>query len=1114
MTITIENVIELINGLNDPKLNKHYENKLEEITNEIGFGVVLAKLASDKQFDMVHRQFSGILLKKHISKHWNEFNDSQSDEEGDDNLNEHEKIQLKKMKLQQQQQQPKEYRILTKEEKTEIKKLLSPCLSDPSSKIRTAIAMCIAKIGAYEWPHDWPELVDELIGCLNRVNSSNDTNNNNDLLHGVIRCLELLCDPQDGNISEEQIEILIKQVYPVFSELLGKDIDPMIHIRIINVFRSTVTHLTFMKGVTKGLSKALFPFISTWVPIFTGHLSRVLDLGSAHINHYFTIMSAMVEIFTMLIQDFPKKTSKYIQEILPPIWTLFNNCYPIYEKVEINPVHGIVSNFVEEGITKIDRLVSSIFDFMQQIVSNQTLAPLFKPFLKPIFANSIQYMQMNYELVELWDSDPNLFLENEDDTTYTPRVVSTSLVQSMCETYKSDGSKYLFEVISETLIKAQEEKNKNTNSWWKIREAALVALCDSSLQLSKIKQFDAVSFLSTNLIQDFQGTLNENDQGALILRGRSLICASKFAKLVDPSISLPFFNQAVILITQNIPVTLKLTAVMAIGSFAPKISPQSIVDYIPSTVQALISMINQLSEDSLLLVLDCIKMLVRIDKDITGKLEPLLIPHLSQAWINYGNDPMFSDALKEIFQIICACPKSYPGILQRMIPTLNIILSDYTNPMYNPIADSAADVLSLLIANVDQQIDSFLLDQLFSPILNILLTCDCEANRGILKASLCTLLPFVYKTSSDLLLKWTFTSASNTQSATPPPTPTPTTTPTTTTTTTTNGLHGLFLVLRRILFETDELVHVEVPSIISALLVKHSEIIGAQTVPLFESTLQAFYNCKLPSTKRAFSSVFARLIIQHKTTIIDYLAAIPGPNGNGSALVFVLNEWQKYHLEMTSKLENNVSVVAMCTLVSLNDPRLESINIDGRQIIPDRSTRDIRRKKSQYNGGLNEEWTKVNLFNKIMENLLETVKLEKEELAKNSNGTANSTPQDHHDSDEEYDDDNEDEDDEDDEETTSKRYPNVDENGFAPAEEYAHMIDYAGDDDNDDLAQYLQDEFTEDAFEIISKSDLIYHIELLKYLSDFFTNLSKNSPSIFTIVAPLLNEFKLQSFGN
>ncbi|KAN0049930.1 hypothetical protein ACTA71_003028 [Dictyostelium dimigraforme] len=1097
MTITIENVIELINGLNDPKLNKHYENKLEEITNEIGFGVVLAKLASDKQFDMVHRQFSGILLKKYISKHWNEINDSQSDEEVDDNLEEHEKIQLKQMKL---QQQPKEYRILSKGEKTEIKKLLSPCLSDPSSKIRTAIAMCIAKIGAYEWPHEWPELVDELIGCLNRVNTNNDGNNNNnnnngnnnDLLHGVIRCLELLCDPQDGNISDEQIETLVKQVYPVFSELLGRDMDPMIHIRIINVFRSTVTHLTYMKGITKGLSKALFPFISTWVPIFTGHLSRVLDLNSPHINHYFTIMSAIIEIFTMLIQDFPKKTSKYIQEILSPIWTLFNNCFPIYEKVEINPVHGIVSNFVEEGITKIDRLVSSIFDFMQQIVENQTLSQLFKPFLKPIFANSVQYMQMNYELVDLWDSDPNLFLENEDDTTYTPRVVSTTLVQSMCEVYKSDGSKYLFEVISETLIKAQEEKNKNNKYWWKIREAALVALCDSSQQLSKIKQFDVVSFLSTNLIQDFQGAINENDedQGPLILRGRSLICASKFAKLVDPSISLPFFNQAVILITQNIPVTLKLTAVMAIGSFAPKISPQSIVDYIPSTVQALISMINQLSEDSLLLVLDCIKMLIKIDKDITGKLEPLLVPHLSQTWINYANDPSFADALKEIFQIICACPKSYPGILQRMIPTLNIILSDYSNTMYNIIADSAADVLSLLMARVDQQIDSFLLDQLFAPILNILLTCDCQANRGILKASLCTLLPFVYKTSSDLLVKWTFTPI--TQPGSP-----------------INGLHALFLVLRRILFETDELVRVEVPSIISALLIKHSEIIGAQTVPLFETTLQAFYNCKLPSTKRAFSSVFARLIIQHKTTIIDYLAGIPGPNGKGSALVFVLNEWQKYHLEMTSKLENNVSVVAMCTLVSLNDPRLESITIDGRQIIPDRSTRDIRRKKSQYNGGLTEEWTKVNLFIKIMENLLETIKLEKEELAKNSNGTANSTPQDHHDSDEDYEE--EDEEDEEDEETTSKRYPNVDENGFAPAEDYAHMVDYAGEDD--DLAEYLQDEFTEDTFEIISKSDPIYHIDLLKYLSDFFTNLSNNSPSIFTIVAPLLNEFKLQSFG-
>jgi hypothetical protein len=54
----------------------------------------------------------------------------------------------------------------SKEEKAQIRAALPAGLHDPDSKIRTAIAMAIAAVANWDWPQDWPGLLENIVTSI------------------------------------------------------------------------------------------------------------------------------------------------------------------------------------------------------------------------------------------------------------------------------------------------------------------------------------------------------------------------------------------------------------------------------------------------------------------------------------------------------------------------------------------------------------------------------------------------------------------------------------------------------------------------------------------------------------------------------------------------------------------------------------------------------------------------------------------------------------------------------------------------------------------------------------------------------------------------------------
>jgi importin-9 len=101
-----------------------------------GYGIYLAELTLDDTLDLGLRQLASIMLKKYVDDHWCLDDDDQT-------------------KL-----------IASDQAKQAIKNIIPKGLYSNNSKIRNTVAYTISSIAGYDWPQDWVELFDIIVGCL------------------------------------------------------------------------------------------------------------------------------------------------------------------------------------------------------------------------------------------------------------------------------------------------------------------------------------------------------------------------------------------------------------------------------------------------------------------------------------------------------------------------------------------------------------------------------------------------------------------------------------------------------------------------------------------------------------------------------------------------------------------------------------------------------------------------------------------------------------------------------------------------------------------------------------------------------------------------------------
>lgn len=127
----------------DPAARTAAEQQLSGGANQPQFGVLLCQVVVSPEVDSGLKQLAALVLKKYIKEHWDETN---------------------------RKFQPP---VAPENAKHLIRQGLLPGLADDSSKLRTAVGMCIAEICKTDWPQQWPGLLHWLVAQIQERQNPN-----------------------------------------------------------------------------------------------------------------------------------------------------------------------------------------------------------------------------------------------------------------------------------------------------------------------------------------------------------------------------------------------------------------------------------------------------------------------------------------------------------------------------------------------------------------------------------------------------------------------------------------------------------------------------------------------------------------------------------------------------------------------------------------------------------------------------------------------------------------------------------------------------------------------------------------------------------------------------
>ncbi|KAF6073340.1 importin 9 [Phyllostomus discolor] len=871
--------------------------KVLEVTEE--FGVHLAELTVDPQGALAIRQLASVILKQYVETHWCAHSEKFRPPE------------------------------TTERAKAVIRELLPGGLRESISKVRSSVAYAVSAIAHWDWPEAWPQLFSLLMEML----VSGDLN----AVHGAMRVLTEFTREVTDTQMPLVAPVILPEMYKIFT--MAEVYGIRTRARAVEIFTTCAHMICNMEELEKGAAKVLvLPVVQRFTEAFVQAL-QVPDGPAADSGFKMEVLKAV----TALVKNFPKHMVASMQQILPIVWNTLTESAAFYVRTEVNYTEEVEDPVDSDGeVLGFENLVFSIFEFVHALLENSKFKSAVRKALPDLLYYVTLYMQITEEQIKVWTANPQQFVEDEDDDTfsYTVRIAAQDLLLAVATEFQNESAAALAAAATRHLQEAEQARSGGAEHWWKVHEACMLALGSVKAVLADgVKsgrvQFDMHGFLTGVVLADLSLSVSP------FLLGRALWAASRFTVAMSPELIQQFLQATVSGLHETQPPSVRISAVRAIWGYCDQLkaseSTHVLRPFLPSVLDGLIHLAAQFSSEVLNLVMETLCIVCTVDAEFTASVESKICPFTIAIFLKYSNDPVVASLAQDVFKELSQIEACQGPMQMRLIPTLVSIMQAPADKLPAGLCATAIDILTTVVRNTKPPLPQLLVCQAFPAVAQCTLRTDDNAtmqNGGeCLRAYVSVALEQVAGWHDE------------------------------------QGHSGLWYVMQVVsqLLDprTSEFTAAFVGRLVSTLIAKAGRELGESLDQILRAVLSKMQQAETLSVMQSLIMVFAHLVHTQLEPLLEFLCSLPGPTGK-PALEFVMAEWTSRQHLFYGQYEGKVSSVALCKLlqhgINADDRRLQDIRVQGEEA---HSTDEGVRTRSKAAKNP-ERWTNIPLLVKIL----------------------------------------------------------------------------------------------------------------------------------------------------
>ena len=731
---------------------------------------------------------------------------------------------------------------------------------------------------------------------------------------------------------DDRLSKATPQIMPVLLDLYRSNWSETIRDKIIEVAGMCLECLSWADGIDNELVEAALA--ANWWSWF----SLLSECISSTVSSISTKQRTL-KLLTCFYRDFPHFSQPWIAGMVPVVWVLMYSLIPVYVERTVCNKEVCGNASMNDEATGVEGLAAQLLELISSVVvrpgRNESLLKELSNFVNSL----LWYMMLTLDQQQLWKNEPNQFIieDDPDEGWRSARTTALKLISDIIEIFGDAAVNLILQVISNTLqglsngamnllgstYAEMQEITQGINSdlervvrhysetyAWKMREAVVLLLGSLSKDIIMFnvkarKQGNSQIEIGTVLYQVILKDLkNSKDQ----LRGRALWCIGKISDLIDTSQCLDIFVESCGCM-QSKSLAVRLSACYAIYKLSQRIVASDITEVLISLIYSLVNMLEEVTSETLHIVLDTLLQVSRLNEEATSKAPAYAAGIVLKIFTKNFGENSTNSKIMALLRCWCDLKDCLSPLVDVFCPLVMNLITVY------PSAEKITSFSSNSTSETKTGMEAVMILPNTLEIIMILLKKSQSFSQDRLKLLdlLVPLLELLGKNDESSVL-----------------------------------LHGTACLRAFASFADKEIIHNGlVDKIIEntlGLLDPYKNEAGALNLgyyivnifsklspqidqDLLIGCMNKLYRCKMPSVVQGFVLVFARLLHSYSSEIISFLSNLNIERR--VALKVLLDKWLIHQPLIRGRYSKNCTITALSRLYILKDPRVESLLVVG-----------------------------------------------------------------------------------------------------------------------------------------------------------------------------------------